>query len=157
MSLTYEVIYDEVVSRMKDAANLKNESQLARELGITPQAISNYKKSKTISGSLIVKFAKIHGLSVDWLITGKGAMLKPMGESDHGAMSSIALVMASPVLKDGKEGVKVSSIASIDPDEMILAGKLVKILRSGNKTLTEAVKLSIDTLFTTINSYNQTE
>jgi len=147
----YEVVYSDVVGRMKDVGKLKNDTHLAKVLGITPQAISNYKKNKTISSSLIVKFAHLYGLSVDWLITGAGKMTKPSGGSELGDMSSIALISASPVINgSGQKGVQVSSISIISPEEMILAGKLVKILRSSNKTLSNALRLSIDALTETV-------
>lgn len=62
--------YQEIVERMKKAGNLKNESAVARRLGVTPQALSNYKKRDTMPSGLILKFADMTGVSIDWLVYG---------------------------------------------------------------------------------------
>lgn len=151
MELTYEVRYSDIASRMKDIGELKNDAHLAKTLGITPQALSNYKKRKTISGDLILKFSKIYGISIDWLLTGEGEMLKSASNIESGHLSTIAFVKASPFVQgEAKQGIKVTSIAALTPDELISTGKLVKILRSTNRTLSDAVRFSIDTMLSSV-------
>jgi hypothetical protein len=66
------VNYTDITERMKMAGKLKNDSAVARELDVTPQALSNYKKRGHMPMNLVLKFATKYGLSMDWLLTGKG-------------------------------------------------------------------------------------
>ena len=70
------VNYLEIIDRMRWAGKLKNDSAVARALGVTPQALSNYKKRGEMPTDLVLKFAGIYSLSVDWLISGEGEMYK---------------------------------------------------------------------------------
>ena len=59
-----------------------NKSQLARILDVTPQAISTWLSRNTFDQELI--YAKCENINPDWLLTGRGEMLKserklPMG------------------------------------------------------------------------------
>jgi len=71
------VNYSDIIERMRWAGKLKNDSAVARVLGVTPQALSNYKKRGEMPTDLVLKFSNIYGLSVDWLISGEGDMQKP--------------------------------------------------------------------------------
>ena len=51
-----------------------NKAQFANRLGITPQGVSTWLKRNTFDSELI--FAQCEGLSAQWLLTGKGSMLK---------------------------------------------------------------------------------
>lgn len=147
MNSTYDVVYSEIVSRMKDVGELKNDAHLAKVLEITPQALSNYKKKNTISGDLLVKFSYLYGVSIDWLISGSGQMLKAYSVGDDGKLATIAFVKATPFVQGGgDQGVRVTSISIMSPDELISIGKLVNILRSSNGTISSAIKFSIDTM-----------
>lgn len=65
-----ETSYEGVINRMKGIAVAKNDTALAKILGITPQAISNYKKKGELPSSLILKFAKKFDCSIDFLVKG---------------------------------------------------------------------------------------
>jgi len=65
------LIFTDTVERMKRATGIKNDSELARKLNITPQALSNFKKKGEIPTDLVVKFAVKFKLSVDYLLTGE--------------------------------------------------------------------------------------
>ena len=126
METTYTVILD----RMKLAGRLKNNSAVARAIGMTPQAISNYKKRGKFPSSVIFKFADIYDVSIDWLLTGKGEApsvpiknaVRPRGIKDFG------------------------KITAMSPDELVCVGKLLKILRTNNGAIATAAKLCIDSL-----------
>lgn len=62
--------FEDVMARMKAAAGLKNNSAVAASLGMTPQALSNYKKRGYVPSDLIVRFALKHNLSIDSLVFG---------------------------------------------------------------------------------------
>ncbi|MEA5113228.1 MAG: helix-turn-helix domain-containing protein [Geobacteraceae bacterium] len=65
----------EIIDRMKMAVDMKNDSELARFLQITPQAIYKFRKSGKLPAELIIDFAQAAELSIDWLISGKGIMM----------------------------------------------------------------------------------
>lgn len=140
------VSYSEIIERMRWAGKLKNDSAVARVLGVTPQALSNYKKRGEMPTDLVLRFSNIYGLSVDWLITGEGEMYKPgktAGEFGKGYM--IAAEETSAYGKEGKEGFpRVPDFAALNADEIIYVGKLLKILRGPNKSTAAAIKYSVD-------------
>lgn len=89
MELDYPVIFE----RMLKAGNLRNSSQMAKMLGLTPQAMSSYKRKGAISAGLIFRFASICDVSVDWLLTGEGEVFRPAeGVRITQEVCSIALV-----------------------------------------------------------------
>lgn len=109
--------FNETTDRMLYAGRLKNISALARVLNITPQALSNYKKRGHMPTDLVVKFAEIYNLSVDWLLTGEG---------------------------NGQPQQKLPEIADLEPDELVCVGKTLQILRGGNRIAAEAFRQSVD-------------
>lgn len=64
-----------IIERMKFAAETKSDSELARILEITPQAIYKFRKLGRLPAELVVNFAFSAELSLDWLITGNGTMM----------------------------------------------------------------------------------
>lgn len=65
-----KIRYKEIIERMKKAGSFKNDSVVARFLGVTPQALSNYKKREAMPYNLIFRFADKTGISLDWLVYG---------------------------------------------------------------------------------------
>jgi hypothetical protein len=133
------VNYTDITERMKMAGKLKNDSAVARVLGVTPQALSNYKKRDRMPMNLVLKFATIHGLSMDWLLTGEGEAYKP------GAGGEGFPMVGEEAAPYGKEELaKITSFTQLSPDEIIYVGKLLKILRSPHRSTVTATKCSID-------------
>jgi hypothetical protein len=66
--------YDEIVNRMKQGINVSKDVDLAKELEISPQAISKFKKQGRIPAELVVNFGLDFGLSLDWIYRGFGEM-----------------------------------------------------------------------------------
>jgi hypothetical protein len=167
MELDYPVIFE----RMLKAGNLRNSSQMARMLGLTPQAMSSYKRRGAISAGLIFKFASICDVSVDWLLTGEGTVFRGAeGVRLTQEVCSIALVervargSGHSVPGGGGGGAPGSGgggkkpegqssapdpmdAAVLNPDELIYLGKLLKILRCRKKTAVPALKANIDAFF----------
>lgn len=56
-----------------------NKSQLARILDITPQAVSTWLSRNTFDQELI--YAKCENINPDWLLTGRGSMLREKDEN----------------------------------------------------------------------------
>src|SRR5574337_860433 len=96
------VSYSEIIERMRWAGKLKNDSAVARVLGVTPQALSNYKKRGEMPTDLVLRFANIYGLSVDWLISGEGEMSKG-GKGEFGKPYMMAAEDTQAYGKDLKE------------------------------------------------------
>ncbi|MEE9615371.1 MAG: helix-turn-helix domain-containing protein [Thermodesulfobacteriota bacterium] len=127
--------YRDIIERMKLSGKLKNDSAVARALDVTPQALSNYKKRGKMPTNLIIKFADINSLSVDWLLTGRG---KP-GEGAEGGAFSFAGEDTAPF---GKE--ELSRVMDLSPEELIYVGKLLKVLRCPSNSTVVALKCSVD-------------
>lgn len=122
------VSYADVIDRMKWAGRLKNDSAVARALDITPQALSNYKKRGEMPSNLILEFAERFGISIDWLVTGAGDVYRRAIAAEESAQYGAA----------GSE--------SIDPEEVIYIGKLLKIIRADEKSHSAAIKNAIDSM-----------
>ena len=65
--------YEEVLARMLWKGRHTSSSSLARSLGVSPQALSNYKKRGKLPSSLMLRFADENAVRYDWLIFGSGA------------------------------------------------------------------------------------
>jgi hypothetical protein len=141
------VNYSEIIERMRWAGKLKNDSAVARVLGVTPQALSNYKKRGEMPTDLVLKFSNIYGLSVDWLISGEGDMQKP-GTRGHD-MAKGYMFVAEETAPYGKDSGRKMDMAALSPDEIIYVGKLLKILRGPNKTNAAAIKYTVDAFLKT--------
>ncbi len=136
------VSYSEIIERMRWAGKLKNDSAVARTLGVTPQALSNYKKRGEMPTDLVLRFANIYGLSVDWLITGEGEMYK----AGRGELSGKGYLYAAEDTAAYGRDVRPPDFSALTPDEIIYVGKLLKVLRSPNKSTSVAMKYSVDAL-----------
>ncbi|MBI1912275.1 MAG: helix-turn-helix domain-containing protein [Deltaproteobacteria bacterium] len=138
------VSYSDIIERMRWAGKLKNDSAVARVLGVTPQALSNYKKRGEMPTDLVLRFANIYGLSVDWLITGDGEMYKAGGRAEYAKSYMIAAEETPAYGKEPRDFQRVSDFAALSADEIIYVGKLLKILRGQNKSTASAIKYSVD-------------
>ncbi len=142
------VSYSDIIERMRWAGKLKNDSAVARVLGVTPQALSNYKKRGEMPTDLVLRFANIYSLSVDWLISGDGEMYRHDARSSEYERKTymIAAEDSSPygVGKDKDKMTRVPDVATLSADEIIYVGKLLKILRGPNKSTASAIKYSVD-------------
>ena len=140
------VNYNEIIERMRWSGKLKNDSAVARGLGVTPQALSNYKKRGEMPTDLVLRFSNIYGLSVDWLLSGEGEMHRSTRLEGKDLMYA-----AEETAAYGKEGARRPlDFATLSPDEIIYVGKLLKILRSQNRSSSTAVKSTVDALLKTL-------
>jgi transcriptional regulator with XRE-family HTH domain len=152
MQLDYSVIFE----RMLRAGNLKNSSEMARMLGLTPQAMSSYKRKGELSAGLIFRFAAICGVSIDWLLTGEGDIFRADNEARLSQeVCSIAIVerVSGGGSKGSVQTARKGSVydpvdmALLNPDELIYTGKLLKIFRGAEKAAPPALKANIDAFF----------
>lgn len=134
------VNYSKVFGRMLNAGRLKNGSQLAKALGVSPQAVSNYKKRGELPASLIFKFAETYSVSIDWLLTGAGNT----AQRAEFANPAYAYETDGYYSTDRPEcPTSINDLMMLTPDEIIYVGRLLKVLRGPEKYV-PAVKVCID-------------
>lgn len=135
---------DEMLQRMLKAGRLRNYTELARTIGLSPQAISNYRKKARVSPRLVFKFAETYNVSIDWLLTGAGEMHAATSPQDR--VCTIALVERVP--GKSKPGPALSrDHAVLNTEEIVYVGKLLTILRCTGSVAVPAVKSNIDALY----------
>ncbi|MEK7679491.1 MAG: helix-turn-helix domain-containing protein [Deltaproteobacteria bacterium] len=137
--------FNEIFARMLDASGIKNSSQMAKTLDISPQAISNYRKKGLLPAGIIMEFAAKFGISVDWLLTGHGETVNnPNGAGKAARPSAITMAEAGPANDTGKSGPCPLGVVPLNPDEIIYVGKLLKILRGTERSSAKSLTVSID-------------
>lgn len=70
----------DAIERLKKGLNLSSDNALAELLGISKATLSNWKSRNSIDIPLV--FSKCEQISIDWLLTGHGPMLKMKGTPD---------------------------------------------------------------------------
>jgi hypothetical protein len=71
-----EINFDDVMNRLKSYTNAKSFNALADMLGLSSSNFANLKKRNSIPYDKILEFSNSHNVSMDWLLTGEGTMLK---------------------------------------------------------------------------------
>lgn len=64
----------EIIIRLKKAMDIQSDNALAESLGISRGTLSNWKVRNSIDFGLV--FSKCKQVSIDWLLSGEGEMLK---------------------------------------------------------------------------------
>jgi hypothetical protein len=67
---------EEIISRLKEALNVKSDGQLANKLGISRQNIGAARKRDDVPPGWIYKVAEVSGCSMDWLRFGHGPRVR---------------------------------------------------------------------------------
>ncbi|MBF8781326.1 helix-turn-helix domain-containing protein [Pseudomonas fulva] len=70
-----------VLARLKQVTASDTDAALSRALGISPQTLSSWKVRNSIPYSLCVDLAERSGISLDWLLLGKGPCRLPMAQA----------------------------------------------------------------------------
>jgi len=139
------VKHSEVIERMRWAGRLKNDSAIARSLGVTPQAMSSCKKRDELPSAMIFKFADIFGLSLDWLLTGQGEMYRPNRATEDasaqggGQGAAAGTQQRPPAVRPERLGFVLK-----ERDEVEYVKRLLRILQSGDSGSSTAIKSAID-------------
>ena len=63
-----------ILNRIKKAKNIEKDAELARFLGITSGLLANWKARNTYNLEILLE--KCSDISLDWLLLGKGEMLR---------------------------------------------------------------------------------
>ena len=62
----------EIISRMREVVSAKNDAELAGVLGLGHNAPSNWRQRKSPPYAFCANLAQAHGISMDWLVFGRG-------------------------------------------------------------------------------------
>jgi hypothetical protein len=74
---------ENVIVRLKQILNEKSDQKLGDYLGIPKSTISNWRQRDSVPYSICVQVAQEKNVSLDWLLTGEGTMLKGGGANDE--------------------------------------------------------------------------
>ena len=65
----------EILERLKKITQVKTDAGLSEALGVSPQTLSSWKGRDSIPYSICIELARERGISLDWLLAGRGDML----------------------------------------------------------------------------------
>ncbi|EAS2278895.1 helix-turn-helix domain containing protein [Salmonella enterica] len=63
---------DAVLLRLMSLFNVDSDSELARALNVNRQTLASWRKRDSVPYSICINIAEERGISLDWLLTGKG-------------------------------------------------------------------------------------
>ena len=63
---------DAVLLRLMSLFNVDSDSELARVLNVNRQTLASWRKRDSVPYSICINLAEERGVSLDWLLTGKG-------------------------------------------------------------------------------------
>lgn len=69
---------EKIIERLKEALEINSDSSLAERLKVTKGTLSNWKARNSLDFEKVFSVCDL--ISVDWLLTGEGEMLKPTKE-----------------------------------------------------------------------------
>lgn len=75
---------DAVLERLMTVFSVDSDSELARRLDVNRQTLGSWRSRQTIPYALCVSVSESEGISLDWLLTGEGAMLRGVSASPGG-------------------------------------------------------------------------
>lgn len=102
-----------ILNKIKSHYGIKSDAIFASFLGIKPNTLSNWRNRNTIDYTLLI--TKCEDIDANWLLTGKGEMLKGKGES----MYIDALMRQIEFLTDSSKPIKSHEAGNIDKDYII--------------------------------------
>lgn len=71
----------EIIARLKQITATSSDSALSERLGVSPQTLSSWKGRERMPYSICIDLAEQHGISLDWLLTGFGAVQRASAQS----------------------------------------------------------------------------
>ncbi len=115
--------------------NAKSDADVARGLGISPQALSAFKKKGKFPSNLLIKYCLSHQISIDWILTGEGE--KKRGYPSHEGRPEVT-TEESPIYNDkgDPELKEIIEWLKTHSNDKKLVSKLIK----GRKFTQEAVE-----------------
>jgi hypothetical protein len=146
---------EQIISRLKEALDVKTDGQMAKFLGISRQNIGAARKREDVPTGWIYKVAELTGCSMDWLSFGKGPKIRVEYTTDD---TSAAGRVASPGSSYGPRGVPdARSAIELQQDAKgsgfgAAVEMLARIYSSGDKLLIDTIHANIRAICETIES-----
>lgn len=109
-----------IIDRLKMVVKVNTDSELANAIGVSKSTISNWKNRKSIDYDLVFSFCE--HINLDWLLTGKGDMLKTNGTDNQNFVVAGTAVEYSSSNKDNDKNAfnQISFLQLLnDKDDMI--------------------------------------
>lgn len=109
-----------IIDRLKMVVKVNTDSELANAIGVSKSTISNWKNRKSIDYDLVFSFCE--HINLDWLLTGKGDMLKTNGTDNQNSAVAESSVEYSSTNKDNDKNAfnQISFLQLLnDKDDMI--------------------------------------
>ncbi len=135
--------YLDVFKRLRRAVETTTDAGLAKALGITQASVAAAKKKHQVPPGWIMKIARDHEVSADWLLFGYGGMIRGAGQIENGAVYSPGFDKAGfafNVLR--KQSLPAKRISLSDTGFLEFArkdattsGTKIKVVASGDTTL----------------------
>jgi len=94
-----------VLRRLSEIAGAKNDSALARALEVPPQNVSAWRARGTVPYEVVATFAARRGVSLDYILLGRGSALWLGGEVDPTIAEAIAGELERAAEEAKKQGV----------------------------------------------------
>jgi len=146
---------EEIISRLKEALDVKSDGQLATYLGISRQNIGAARKREDVPTGWIYKVAELTGCSMDWLSFGRGPKIRvdytaedtqsagrvASPESPYGSQDIPEIGPAGDLVQD-VEGFSFGAAVEM----------LARIYSSGNSQLISAINANIKAICEAIES-----
>ena len=82
----------DILDRIQKALVLTSDGEISRVLGIARSTVGAWRSNDRRPYALCVDLHERHGLSLDWLLTGEGSMLREPPAAETGARSEVVAV-----------------------------------------------------------------
>lgn len=112
-----------IIERLMLGLGAKNASDLARKLGLTPGAVTNWKSAGKVGVETVVDAARAAGLSLSWVFDGIGPMrLEEQSASEGGAETPPPPPRAGEMTEAGIRRADTSHLENADPNDPMMVG-----------------------------------
>lgn len=108
---------EEILDRLKIAVNVSSDSELANALGVSKSTISNWKNRKSIDYDLVFSFCE--HINLDWLLTGRGDMIKSNRTFPENHTSCPNPELGNTISKDNNNNTIPPAISNFSADTLI--------------------------------------
>lgn len=99
----------QVLDRLKHLMAAPNDAALAKALGISPQTLGSWRARASIPYAVCMDLARADGISLDWLLLGRGAMLcEPQTVLEDDALIAILATLQGLDAQDQQHVHKVA-------------------------------------------------
>lgn len=155
-----------IINKIKDHYKFKKDSDFALHLGISAQMLSNWKARNTYDAELL--YTKCLEVSPEWLLTGKGAMLKTDNSStgnvfrlktdnnvqhqsvplyDIQASASVVALFKDSSTETPVDHITIPNLPKCDGAIYVSGDSMYPLLKSGDIIMYKKVANEIDNMF----------